>query len=168
MKLIITEEERSRILGMHQNATSKQYLVEQETFQMVLTLLYEINPQTNKKQYRDVVRYSIPQMSKGFAGSGAQTVQSKETSQTDTTISKIDFIRFENGGIAIKPLNQTLKGGNITGTIDTQQNPNLKNILLKNINKKYLGDILFNNNIQKNTQYAIGEQQLQSSQPTKA
>ena len=28
-KLIITEEERSRILGMHQNATSKQYLSEQ-------------------------------------------------------------------------------------------------------------------------------------------
>ena len=28
MKLIITEEERSRILGMHQNATSRQYLME--------------------------------------------------------------------------------------------------------------------------------------------
>jgi hypothetical protein len=30
MKLIITEEEKSRIIGMHQNATSRQYLIEQE------------------------------------------------------------------------------------------------------------------------------------------
>jgi hypothetical protein len=30
MKLIITEEERSRILGMHQNATSREFLMEEK------------------------------------------------------------------------------------------------------------------------------------------
>jgi hypothetical protein len=37
MKLIITEEEKNRILGMHQSATSRQYLMEEEPKWVPLT-----------------------------------------------------------------------------------------------------------------------------------
>ncbi len=49
MKLIITEEERSRILGMHQNATTRQYLKEDPEKDLCLTLATNIVNALNAK-----------------------------------------------------------------------------------------------------------------------
>jgi len=48
-KFIITEEERSRILGMHQNATSKQYLSEQQIKNLAFNIQINL-PLNNESQ----------------------------------------------------------------------------------------------------------------------
>ena len=60
MKLIITEEERSRIIGMHQNATSRQYLMEDRRLlneePQVAKMTVQI-PTTKDKTGKTIVSY---------------------------------------------------------------------------------------------------------------
>jgi len=110
-KLIITEEERSRILGMHQNATSRQYLMEDGAATVApgtISVPYNIDktgkPVLALNQYVNVtiINEKTPQNKKGWL--------------TEMGYDSLGQIQFQTAGLAL-PLKGIEKdsNGNLTG-----------------------------------------------------
>ena len=97
MKFIISEQEKSRILEMHQNATSRQYLNEDlsQVILLSLTLQYKLEA-GNIKKYSPAVLFSADVSSHGIK-----------------TIKK--FSLFNQ--VDVSPSSQSLNGNIINGTL---------------------------------------------------
>ncbi len=111
MKLIITEEERSRILGMHQSATSRQYLNEGDAVTVAsgtISVPYNIDKNgkpvlaTNQYVKVTIINEKTPQNKKGWL--------------TEMGYDSLGQIQFQTAGLAF-PLKGIQKdsNGNLTG-----------------------------------------------------
>jgi hypothetical protein len=134
-KLIITEEERSRILGMHNKAAGKQYLMEDGAVTVVpgtISVPYKIDPKTstpvlalNQSVKVTIINEKTPQNKKGWL--------------TEMGYDSLGQIQFQTAGLAF-PLRGIQKdsNGNLTGMFAIT--PNQKELInyLTSMNGKNL------------------------------
>ena len=122
-KFIITEEERSRILGMHQSATARQYLNEDDSsiiINLTLTLKYNIDPATKQKDYLDLVYFNMPINTSG--------PEAKKNNQfTGNLYSGVDTINID--GVSYKPIKQSKTNTDVTGHIGMKEDLFKKSLL---------------------------------------
>ena len=100
-QFIISEQEKQRILEMHQNATLRQYLMEESTltFVLTITLQYTLLP-NGKKKYSTTALFS--------ANFGVDT--------STLEFTKLTFLNF--AGLTLNPYSAQVKSGNfLTGSV---------------------------------------------------
>jgi hypothetical protein len=132
-QFIISEQEKSRILEMHQNATSKQYLNEDlsQVILLSLTLQYKLE-EGNIKKYSPTVLFSA-----NVSSHGIKTIK--------------QFSLFNQ--VDVSPSSQSLNGNIINGTLSLS--PEQIKILRPFINK---GKQVLQGNMaiaDQNTQYGV-------------
>jgi hypothetical protein len=130
-RLIITEEERSRILGMHQNAISRQYLMEDEAYEVIpITFYIPMKKDESGKLVFD------PKSDLKFSANSIKGKDGKTTSLDNyKSFRVISFYGMgKSGNVTLKSVAKN--GQNITGTISLPYNPELVKYLPGQIGQK--------------------------------